>query len=94
MDFSKVSIPERTSVLIAFIDIQSLRGIANTLRDPVELFGFLNSWAKVVIKEVDRTEGKVLKFIGDECMVVFPKQSADSGNGHTLFYQEKIRSPP
>jgi len=90
MEFSNASIPETVNVLVAFIDIQGLRTISDALKDPVKLFSFLDSWAKIVIKEVEGTDGKVLKFIGDECLIVFPDQSADSGIQTLLSAKRKV----
>ena len=79
MDFSKVATPEKGNFLIAFIDIQNFLVISKALPDPVQLFELLNSWANVIIKEIDKTPGRVLKFIGDACLIIFPDDSVDLG---------------
>jgi adenylate cyclase len=90
MTFSKVTVPEQTNLLIAFIDIQGLKGIADVLKDPMKLFSFLDSWAKIVIKEIDATEGRVLKFIGDECLIAFPDQGVNTGILTLLSIKKKV----
>ena len=90
MDFTKVTLPEKTNVLIAFMDIQGLRAIADVLSDPVDLFNLLNSWAKMIIKSIDTTTGRILKFIGDECLVIFPEADVDTGIRTLLSIKDQV----
>ena len=79
MDFSKVTTPQKVSLLISFMDIQGFLGIAQKLKDPLDLFALLSDLAKVIVHDVDATAGRVIKFIGDSALVVYPEEAADQG---------------
>jgi class 3 adenylate cyclase len=90
MDFTKVTKPEEGSFLIAFADIQNFGTISKALPDPVQLFDLLNSWAKIIIEAIDKTPGRVLKFIGDECLMIFPDDAIDAGVLALLSIKEQV----
>ena len=92
MDFAKVSTLQKTDMLVSFLDLQGFGSIAHVIKDPVELFTFMNGWASTIIKEVEGTSGGVLKFIGDECLVIFPEDSVDSGIGSLLSIKKKTEA--
>ena len=79
MDFSKVTTPQKVSLLISFMDIQGFLGIAQKLKDPLDLFALLSELAKVIVHDVDVSAGRVIKFIGDSALVVYPEEGADRG---------------
>ena len=81
MDFTKITRPTTTSLLISFMDIQGFLRIAQVQRDLIMLFELLNGWATIIIDEVERAGGRVVKFIGDACLIVFPGRDADKLTG-------------
>jgi class 3 adenylate cyclase len=72
VDFAKVSSLQKIDMLVSFLDLQGFGSIAHVIRDPVELFAFMNGWASTIIREVEGTGGRALKFVGDECLVIVP----------------------
>ena len=81
--FDDLKKPEKTNLLISFCDIQGFRPIAQKL-DPIELFSLMNGMAVTIIRSINRTTGRVIKFIGDEALIVFPGESADAGMRNLL----------
>jgi class 3 adenylate cyclase len=79
MDFSKVTTPQRATLLISFMDIQGFLSIAQKVQDSLEVFDLLNGWAGVVTPIVSRAGGYLVKFIGDACLMIFPEDSVDKG---------------
>lgn len=61
---------ETRVVSVLFIDIVGSTSLAEE-RDPAEVVGLLNRFFGVVVKEVDRQQGLVNKFIGDAVLAVF-----------------------
>jgi len=89
MDLASVTALQRTNLLVSFLDLQGFVGIAQTIQGPEELFRFAKGWASIIIREVDQTSGRVLKLVGDECLVVFPEDSVDSGMDALLSMKKK-----
>ncbi len=79
MDISKVTTPRKVSLLISFLDIQGFLGIARKLEDPLDLFAFLGEFARMVVDEVEASGGRVIKFIGDSALLVYPEEAVDQG---------------
>ena len=79
MEFSTITTPTRVDLLISFMDIQGFLGIAKAQHDLTKLFDLLNNWAKIIIKDVEQARGRVVKFIGDACLIVFAEEDADLG---------------
>lgn len=79
MDFSKVTTPQKANLLVSFMDIQGFLGIAQKLKDPLDQFSLLSGFARMVIHDVESTSGRVIKFIGDSALVVFPEEAVDQG---------------
>jgi adenylate cyclase len=79
MDFSSVRAPVKANALVSFMDIQGFNKASERLGDPLAVFGFLDDWAAVVAGVIEAGGGKVIKYIGDACLSVFPEGSADAG---------------
>lgn len=79
MDFSSITKPCTANLLVSFMDIQGFGGIARSLEDPLALFDLLDGWAKLVVAEIEGAGGRVIKFIGDECMIAFAEEAVDAG---------------
>ncbi len=79
MDFSKVTTPQKVSLLVSFLDIQGYLGVTQRLKDPLDHFSLLGGFAEIVIHEVESAGGRVIKFIGDSALSVFPEEAADEG---------------
>jgi adenylate cyclase len=79
MDLSSITDPLKTELLLCFCDIQNFRRIAEEKPDPMEIFRLLDGMAKLVIDQVEKAGGIVVKFIGDESFIVFPPEKADEG---------------
>jgi adenylate cyclase len=92
MDFSNLTTPQKADLLIAFMDIQGFAEIARSLKEPLRMFELLNAWARLVIADVDRTGGRVIKLIGDECMIVYPDESVDAGVRALIAVKQKAEA--
>lgn len=92
MDLSKVDAPVKGNFLIAFADIQDFLRIDRSISDPVALFDLLNGVAHVAVNCVAKTSGKLVKFIGDAILLVFPGDDVDVGVGCLLELKAQIES--
>lgn len=75
---------------IFFADIDRFLAIARRFEDPVDLFDLMNGMAAVIIRHIGGTNGRVIKFIGDSVLIVFPGESADEGTRQLLNLRDKI----
>ncbi|HET6484950.1 MAG TPA: adenylate/guanylate cyclase domain-containing protein [Spirochaetia bacterium] len=90
MDFSRVTTPQRVSLLISFLDIQGFLGISQKLNDPLDLFALLDDLAKMIIHDVDASSGRVIKLIGDSALVVYPEEAIDRGVNALLALKTRL----
>jgi adenylate cyclase len=79
MEFQTISTPRKASLLISFMDIQGFLGIAQALPDSLDLFALLDQLARLTRPLVEAASGRVIKFIGDAALVVFPGDDVDAG---------------
>ena len=79
MDFASITTPTTTDLLISFMDIQGFLRIAQAQRDLIKLFGLLDRWAAIIVEEIEEANGRVVKFIGDACLIVFDAGEAEQG---------------
>ena len=79
MDFSTITTPTRVNLLVSFMDIQGFTRIAQSVQDLGKLFDLLNGWASIVISEVENVGGRVIKFVGDSALSVFPEDETSIG---------------
>jgi adenylate cyclase len=89
MDFSTIKTPTRVNLLISFMDIQGFVRIAKAVPDLGELYELLNGWASIVITEVENVGGRVIKFIGDSALSVFPEDETSAGVHALLAAKQK-----
>ena len=92
MDFAGISEPRRSTLLIAFMDIAGFAALSREMENPLDVFDLLNGWAGIVIAEVEKAGGCVVKFIGDACLVVFAEDDVDTGVQALLSLKGKAES--
>jgi adenylate cyclase len=92
MDFGSITSPRRVNLLISFMDIQGFRSISGTTGDLLQLFDLLNGWATIIVKHVDQAGGRVMKFIGDSCLIIFPEDEADRGVRAMLTVKQEVEA--
>lgn len=89
MDFSTIRTPTRVNLLISFMDIQGFARIAQAVTDLNKLFDLLNGWAALVVTGIESAGGRVIKFIGDSALCVFPEDQASGGVKALLAAKQK-----
>ena len=89
MEFSTLTAPVKGDFLIAFADIQNFLGLAKGIPDSLDLFNLLNGIARNMIECIEGTPGKIVKFIGDACLIVYPEGSVDIGIERILLLKKK-----
>ena len=67
-----------TPLLIAFIDL-SLFSKESLQRDDQQIAAMIDAYYGVVVHDIDGAGGRVVKFIGDAALIVFPEGDADAG---------------
>ena len=68
---------ETTSVLIVFLDLSRFKFEA-ARREDAEIAAALNAFYRLVAREAAAGGGRVVKFIGDAALVVFPESAIDA----------------
>jgi len=66
------------NLLIAFCDLTNFRKLSQLMVEE-ELFGYLSDFYEITGKILEEADGRVVKFIGDAALVVFPEESVDPG---------------
>jgi class 3 adenylate cyclase len=70
--------PVPTSLLVAFYDLTRFRH-AQEGRGDDEVFALMSWLAELAGDRVEAAGGRVIKFIGDAALIVFPEERADEG---------------
>lgn len=71
--------PVTADFLVGFTDIRGFLRIAKSLGDSRRIFDFMSGFADVSAAVLDGSSGRVVKFIGDATLVLFPGEDADAG---------------
>ena len=90
--FDELEKPLKTDLLICFGDIDNFTSVSKGFKDPLGLFDLMNGWAVLVIRHVADTGGRVIKFIGDSTLIVYPAELADMGTRELLALNEKSKA--
>ncbi|MHC4662563.1 MAG: adenylate/guanylate cyclase domain-containing protein [Planctomycetota bacterium] len=77
-DKDNPSTPSETEFLIAFSDLTLFAKFSRSQSDR-EVFEIMSMYFELVGKIVEDGGGKVVKFMGDAALMVFPAESVDSG---------------
>jgi len=68
----------RANLFISFVDMMGYTVMARATPDPLQLFELLNDLAKITVRHVESSSGKVVKFIGDDSLLIYPEEMADA----------------
>jgi class 3 adenylate cyclase len=71
--------PVTTDFLIGFTDLRAFLRVAKELQTSSRLFAFLDELAECMATVVSESSGRILKYIGDAALIVFPGDDADAG---------------
>jgi class 3 adenylate cyclase len=82
-------IRSETPLLISFIDLTRFMAQSRRVGD-VEVADILDEYYEAVGAAVEKGGGRVVKFIGDGALVVFPEEHVDSGVQTLLTLKESI----
>jgi len=88
--FDEIQKPVKTNLLICFCDLYRFLDVAKKLEDVLELFDVLNGMAVTIIRHISSTSGRIIKFIGDSVLIVFPEDSVDEGMLSLLELRDKV----
>jgi adenylate cyclase len=79
----------QTNLLIAFIDIARFVDVAKKF-EGLELYDLMNGMAITAIRLIKKSPGRIVKFIGDSMLIIFPEESVDEGVLTILELKEAI----
>jgi adenylate cyclase len=79
MDFINLTEPLETDLLVAFGDITGFTALAKRMSRPLDIFSFLQEWARICVGALEAEGGRVVKFIGDSFLAVFDAEDVDRG---------------
>ena len=86
-DLDSISTPTELDVLVAFTDLTQFARYARSCTAR-ELFDAVSAYYEVIGGIVSDAGGKVVKFVGDEALVVFPDSDIDRGVDALLAIKE------
>lgn len=88
--FDEIQKPIKTNLLICFGDLYRFIDVAKKLENALDMFDLLNGMAVTIIRHISSTSGRVIKFIGDSMLIVFPEDSVDEGMLALLEMRDKV----
>jgi len=71
--------PRKLDLLICFCDIVNFTAVARATPEPLDVFRLLSGMASLMAGLVAPTNGRIIKFIGDSALIVFPETNTDEG---------------
>ncbi|MBN2535203.1 MAG: adenylate/guanylate cyclase domain-containing protein [Spirochaetales bacterium] len=77
-DLTTVKDGQKISALICMTDIIGFSQISQSQNMEI-LYKFLKDFASITFKKIERTAGKIIKYIGDSSLIIFPDDSVDEG---------------
>jgi adenylate cyclase len=77
-DFDSMQTPQEMDLLVAFFDLTRFLSYSQS-HTAHEMFDFFSSYAEFVGDIIEGAGGKVVKFIGDAGLIVFPADKIDQG---------------
>lgn len=88
--FDEIKKPIKTNLLVCFCDLYRFLDVVKKTKDTLEVFDILNGMAITIIRSIKKTKGRVIKFIGDSALIVFPEDSVDEGMLRLLELRDKV----
>lgn len=82
--------PSSGEWLICFCDLNRFGEITEKVGDSGALFRLFDGMARVMIERLSSGSGRVVKFIGDAALIVFPAAAADEGVGRLMELKSAI----
>lgn len=77
--FDNLKEVELRNLLVAFYDIRGFLKIAKKQTDAIAMFSLLNGMAIRTIDALEKTNGRLIKFVGDSALIIFPEDDVDAG---------------
>lgn len=77
-NFSNLKFPVELDLLISFIDLTNFAK-TSMKRTDLETFNYISQIDEIIGDEIENAGGKVLKFIGDSALIVFPQEYVNEG---------------
>ena len=87
--FDDLQEPVKKNLLVCFFDLSRFLDVGKKT-DLMEGFDILNGMAVTTIRHIKKTKGRVIKFIGDSGLIVFPEDSVDEGVRALLQLRDEI----
>lgn len=91
IDFEKLTEPINIELLIALYDIHSFARYTHN-KSSTDIFKFLNELAEIAGEIIEPVGGKIIKFIGDSGLIVFPKELVDEGVRAMIELQQRSKT--
>ncbi|MEZ7891878.1 MAG: adenylate/guanylate cyclase domain-containing protein [Candidatus Wallbacteria bacterium] len=86
-DLNSIKSPVELNLLVSFFDLANFIKISNS-RKNLELFDLLSEFYEFAGNIIENAGGKIIKFIGDAGLAVFPEENVDNGI-HALLKLQK-----
>jgi class 3 adenylate cyclase len=91
INFNQINSPTKLNLLISFLDLTNFRRTCRGKTDE-EVFELLSEFYTLSGEIIAKNNGKIIKFIGDSAIVVFPEDCIDQGVNTLKQLKNKIES--
>lgn len=88
-DLSTIKEGQIISALVCMTDITGFARISQS-ESMETLYKFLRDFADITSKKIEGTKGKIIKYIGDASLIMFPEDSVDEGVRILLELQNEL----
>ncbi len=75
INFNEIDSPVECNLVISFTDILLFAKTSESMSDH-QVFDMMSKFQTLVGEEIDGSGGKIVKFIGDAVLIVFPEEKA------------------
>jgi len=89
--FESIKNPQQINLLIAFADMTNYAKNTTNMT-ALECFNFIAKFKEITGEIIESNYGKVVKFIGDAALIIFPEKEIDKGVNTLRLYKEKVDS--
>lgn len=77
MNFNEINSPTQLKVILANVDIAGFDKTFRHKRSDQDMFQMLGLFYEFVGEKVQKGDGKVVKFLGDAALIIFPPESPE-----------------
>lgn len=90
VSLDRIEAPTTAQFLIGFTDLRGFLRVVKKLETSERGFAFLDRLAFLMEEVVTTTSGRIMKYIGDAALIVYPGEDADAGVRNLLRLKQRV----